>query len=241
MSGRIDGCRVVVALVGATVLLGCMPVTARAVFPGRNGLIAYTNNDHDRDGRSSIVTVRPDGKDRRVIYRSSTGDDTGYGAFGAAWSPQGDRVAFGDVVGAYQQGVFVAAPTGSARRQVSPTTLDATEPSFSPDGASLVFAAASVTEPRAPQELYTARVDGGAPVQITNVASAYAPTWLLNGRIAFRSEGGISTIRADGTDMRRVPLGGRKVRAGPRVTATSCSSGTTTSTSPAPMVGTCGG
>jgi Tol biopolymer transport system component len=197
-----------IGLVSASVLFACLPGNARAVFPGRDGLIAYTDNDHDRDGRSAIVTVRPNGKHRRVIYRSSTGDDTGYGAFGATWSPRGNRVAFEDQVSTYQQGVFVAAPNGSGRRRVSPTTLDASEPSFSPNGTSLVFAAASLAEPHAPQELYTMAVDGGTPAQITSLDSASAPTWLSDGRIAFQSDGSINTIRADGSDMRRVPISG---------------------------------
>ena len=50
--------------------------------------------------------------------------------------------------------------------------------------------------------------DGGAAKQITQLASAYRPTWLSNGRIAFQSNRSLYTIRANGSDMRRVPLSG---------------------------------
>jgi len=196
-------------LVSASVVFAGLPLSARAVFPGRNGRIAYTYNDHDRDGRSSIVTVRSNGRTRRVIYRSSTGDDTGYGAFGATWSPRGDRLAFEDVVGVTdQQAIFIATSNGSHRRQVSPITLDASGPCFSPDGTRLVFSGSTSMAPLSPPELYTMPSDGGAANQITQLASAYRPTWLSNGRIGFQSNRSIYTIRANGSDMRRVPLSG---------------------------------
>ena len=182
-----------------------LPSAAQAVFPGRNGLIAYVNNDHDRSGLSAIVTVQANGHGRRIVHRSATGDDTGYGTFEPAWSPRGDRLAFEDywdpglgMTGSEQ--IYVSDARGSRLRQLTPASLThgAVAPSWSPDGTRLAFSAG---------DIYTIHSDGTRMTQLTHDGSDH-PDWLKTGRIAFQRGGALYTMRPDGSNRQRVALAG---------------------------------
>jgi Tol biopolymer transport system component len=213
------GAAAAVATAGLVAAVGVgigVPPPASALVPGRNGLIAYTDNDVDRDGQSAIMVVRPDGSGRRLIHQSVIGDDTGYGAFGAAWSPRGDRLAFSDYVSdpssdpmgpISEQAVFVGDARGRGLRRLTPAGLSASEPFFAPGGGRLAFSGTSI-EPSGAilTDIYSVAADGTGLVQLTHVGDATADGWLSNGRIAFFRTHGLFTMRADGSDVRRVPL-----------------------------------
>src|SRR5688572_22851931 len=74
-----------------------LPATALTAFPGDNGRIAF---DSDREGVDpdgpgplgpdpDIWTMNPDGSDPLNLTADSRGDD-----FSAAWSPDGEHIAF---------------------------------------------------------------------------------------------------------------------------------------------------
>jgi Tol biopolymer transport system component len=94
-------------------------------WSGAAGRIAFTSN---RDGRLEVYTMRPDGGDERRITR--------LGGFGAAWSPDGKRLAF--VLG---PNIWTIDPDGSNPLRV--TNYDGCtntyEPAWSPDGKTIAF------------------------------------------------------------------------------------------------------
>ncbi len=119
------------------------------VFPqlSRDGKLVFT----EKAKNSSIVTVNPDGSDRRRIFDTDTSglDATMVqrgmaGAFQPSWSPDGQWVAFG--LGEW----FQSRRTGNARimrvrrdgtglEALTDGTIHAGFPSYSADGKEIVF------------------------------------------------------------------------------------------------------
>ena len=99
----------------------------------------------DLPAEARMFVMNADGSDRRVLFESATGS-----ALGPAWSPRGDRIAFGlgdsrralRTTGASQ--IFVIAPDGSGLRRVTPDDeANYHFPDWSPDGTRLVLRVAS--------------------------------------------------------------------------------------------------
>ncbi|MGW1022330.1 TolB family protein [Streptomyces sp. NPDC002577] len=120
------------------------------VFPvlSQQGRLAMTNKQL---GNSSIVTMRPDGSDQKVVF-----DTTGKGldpvlvakglagAFRPAWSPDGEWIAFG-LGGWFQERAEMTAVVarvssdGSAWEVLTDGTTNAGFPSYSADGDRIVY------------------------------------------------------------------------------------------------------
>jgi len=88
---------------------------------------------------------------------------------------------------------------------LTPADLDATFGDISPDGGTLAFV---VTEERERERVFTIPLGGGNPRLLTK-SPASLPRWSPDGKwIAFASDhaydGGISIVRPDGTDERRL-------------------------------------
>jgi Tol biopolymer transport system component len=111
--------------------------------------------------RTRLMTMTPSGAGLAQIGRPEVRD--------YAWSPDGTRIAF------EQNGnLHTASPIGAALVEVSLTGLDRS-PTWSPDGASLAF----VSERDGNAEVYRARADGTAVVNLTADASTdSSPQWL---------------------------------------------------------------
>ncbi|BCL32488.1 PD40 domain-containing protein [Streptomyces aurantiacus] len=120
------------------------------VFPAlsKDGRLAITDKQL---GNSSIVTMRADGSDQRVVFDSTTsGLDPAMvakglaGAFRPAWSHDGKWIAFG--VGGWFQtratssAVLVRVPSdGSSHQVLTDGTVNAGFPSYSQDGNRIVY------------------------------------------------------------------------------------------------------
>jgi TolB protein len=121
---------------------------------------------------------------------------------GTCWNAATNEVAYSADVGPDQ--VFLAAPDGSAARQVTAgTRLGAIEPTISPDGTRLVFES-HVYDSDEPGELWTINADGSDLTRITSGADDRQPAWSPAGdRIVFqRHRGGqwdVWTIAPDGS------------------------------------------
>jgi Tol biopolymer transport system component len=124
-------------------------------------------------------------------------DGTGLTILGAgsdpAWSPQGDRIAFVRAAGGRTH-VFVAKADGTGARQLTEGPDDDRQPSWSPDGAALVFC--SVHDDggdgeRGPahSNLFVVHADGSGLEQLTEGdRNACRPDWARDGFIYFHAD-----------------------------------------------------
>jgi Tol biopolymer transport system component len=190
------------------------------VFPilSRQGIMAFTEK---QTGSSSIVTCRPNGTERRVVFdNTKSGLDPEMvrkglaGAFQPCWSPDGEWLAFG--VGtwfgerSHSKAVVVRVrKDGTGLETLTDGSVHSGFPSFSADGKELVF-----------------RVwgqDGERGLRILNLETQQVrvltreldnlPGWSPDGeRIVFtRKVDGttfqVATIRPDGSDYKELTTG----------------------------------
>ena len=187
------------------------------VFPqlSRDGKLVFT----EKAKNSSIVTVNPDGSDRRRIFDTDTSglDATMVqrgmaGAFQPSWSPDGQWVAFG--LGEW----FQSRRTGNARimrvrrdgtglEALTDGTIHAGFPSYSADGKEIVFRVWG--EKTKDYGLRILNLDNRTTRVLTSEADNL-PGWSPDGgRILFTRRVDtvnfdIFTIRPDGSDLLRL-------------------------------------
>jgi Tol biopolymer transport system component len=157
---------------------------------------------------ANLWTVAPDGTQlRRVTHVSA--QETAPG-----WSPDGARIAYtrAEAVGLSCKGcparVWVADAGGGNAKALTTADPDSSwdnDPSWSPDGTSVLYAHATVSSFG---ELHVVQAAGG-PSRDLHVAGNYA-TWGPS-RIAFVDSGAnpavLWTMAPDGTDKRRIASG----------------------------------
>ena len=139
-------------LVGALVAALGLAAPAQATFPGDNGRIAYTwsrGGEAFESGPSprlvGIVSVRPNGDDRRLV--ATGGTDPSY-------SPDGRRIAF---LREHHR-LWVARAAGERARPVTPSDWLVGEYEWSPGGSRIAFERSFIRS--GGSALYTVRADG---------------------------------------------------------------------------------
>jgi len=189
---------VVLALAASCLsILLASPKEVEASFPGKNGLIAFSN---DLDGDDEIFKMNPDGSNQKQLTHNSTFD------WDPVWSPDGTKVAF------HRYGkIFVKDTTnGQVVRLTDDSGIRSFNPTWSPDGTKIAF---SSTRSGGYAEIYTMNSADGSELQkLTNNPLGGGsqgdgwPTWSPDGtKIAFTSA--LSTheiyvMNADGTNQR---------------------------------------
>lgn len=105
-----------------------------------------------------LLTLRPDGSNVRVVA-------SGIAAAGAAFSPDGRRIAF-----AKDGDVFVMPATGGAARRVVSDRHDSSAPAWSPNGRYLAYSSRDADSGRA--DIFRVTVDSpaGSVVRLTSAA-----------------------------------------------------------------------
>jgi len=165
-----------------------------------------------RDSSGVTMVATMDLATGRVAELTSTSSDA---TAAPAWSPDGKQIVFfrfgekdgGGPVPPRLSAVWMVDADGQNLRQVSPMTLAAQYPEWSPDGARILFESGPVTG--ADQDIYAVRPDGSDVRRLTSDATSTTATWAADGRILFTrgSSGSGSggspgwwTMDADGTN-----------------------------------------
>jgi TolB protein len=173
-----------------------------------------------------IFIANADGSDARRVttgIRSTKAYDTE-----SQWSPDGKRLAFTRVKNGKQAAVFVVAVDGTGLRRVTPWSLDAASPDWSPDGREILFNTYYDYHPGKFANVYSMRPDGSHQTLLTRTrpgVQSFRPAWSPDGtRIVFdrftptgKRSGRIDlfTMSADGSQLRRVTNMPRAVPANP--------------------------
>jgi Tol biopolymer transport system component len=197
----------VVGLVGACTLvtLTTSAAASHAAATERTGTIAFIRQVNDRAFGGGLFVVRPDGSGLRVLTPFSTR------VYWYAWSPDGRLIAYID------QGLslWLVRSDGSGRRLLLPKSrLRSVGLSWSPDGTKIAI---TTTGPEGRPlkgccsrlHLYVIPIGGGPPVPLpAGKHIGYGVSWSPRGDEIYYGNGGIWTIRPDGTGRRQVsPVG----------------------------------
>ncbi|WP_285566608.1 hypothetical protein [Streptomyces sp. RTGN2] len=183
------------------------------VFPAlsKDGRLAITNKQL---GNSSIVTMRPDGSDQKVVFDTATsGLDQVMvqhglaGAFRPTWSHDGKWIAFG--LGGWFQtrattnAVLVRVPSdGSSHQVLTDGTTNAGFPSYSEDGNRIVYRVWGDEKGLRILDLKT-----GATTVLTT-ESDNLPDWSWDGKLILFTRKtsptnfDVCTIKPDGSDLK---------------------------------------
>jgi TolB protein len=170
---------------------------AGATFPGQNGRIAFVQS-------SNVYTMEPDGGDVQQL----TSLPPGSAAHFVGWSPTGRRLVFDLSPPGGSAQLWMMRANGSGQRLLlDDPDYDDLDPSFSPDGASIVFSRCQAT-----CSIYRIAADGGDLPALTpfdpkfvDFQSPYSPdgTTIAFGRFSSDfTSGAIYLMNADGSNVR---------------------------------------
>jgi Tol biopolymer transport system component len=184
-AGRLAGTLVVGSIVLA--LTAGQAPAGRLTFPGTNGKIAFGVS-------GSIVTVDPDGSNRKVVIAASTG----LPAAEPAWSADGTRIVFVATAGP-TPGIWYTTADGATRTRVTQKQNDKS-PTWSPDGTKIAF----VRNDTGFDRLFVVNADGTGETDVTASQSVNIehPDWSPDGtKFAFSNGSRIYTVNADGSNL----------------------------------------
>lgn len=155
---------------------------------------------------SSIWIMNSDGTSHRKATDPAT---TGNIVTPLAWSPEGHRIAFASGL-TDRSNIMLLTPKTGQVKQLTNLPGHASNPTWSPDGTTLVFTVATVDGLTSRSTLYTIHTDGTGLTQITSGdVSDQHPTWSSDGaQIAFvrmtNQRSALLVVNADGTDAHQL-------------------------------------
>ena len=179
---------------------------SQVAFSSDGASLAFIRESEDPSAHTYLATVATmDLASGRVVELRSTGSDA---SAAPGWSPDGTQIVYfraGEKDGGGPNpprldAIWLVDADGNGLRQLSPTTLAAAYPKWSPDGARILFESIDGEQ----QDIYTIRPDGTDVRRLTTDGVSVSATWTPDGRILFVRPGGASpgwwTMNADGTD-----------------------------------------
>jgi Tol biopolymer transport system component len=198
--------RLAAGVMAGLIGVGGVGLAIRALSPGdavpagapAEGLLAFAS---DRGGGWAIYTAPP------ALERDTHPVPGTSGAYGPAWSPDGDRIAY---VGGADADVFTIGVEGADPERLTDDPEADWDPSWSPDGRRIAFASFRDGD----ADLYVMGADGRNVVRLTDGPERdEAPDWSPDGtRIAFQRDGAVyvvDAVDADGSEPREIaPRGG---------------------------------
>ena len=200
--------------------------TAKASTPGRNGRIAFRRYFNAAQTWGAIYTINPNGTGLRQVTHPPKGILTS----NPDWSANGRWIAYGRTRHGSTGcpcGIVLIHPNGTAKQDISdvacPTPDEPLEPdmcrgdllpAWSPDGRFLAVTRFLGPPDNTTVATFVMQSDGTDVTQLTDPGDGFedwAPTWSPDGtRLIYehydlsRNLTAIYTVRADGTDNRRV-------------------------------------
>jgi hypothetical protein len=174
---------------------GCGCASAPAWL--RDGTIEYLSHvGLQADLNGELTRIAPDGLNHQVL----TSDRRFRQSLDV--SPDGTRLAYGYVdLASSRRLIAVSAPDGSGAHDLA----EGQDPTWSPDGTRLAFDRGTPGSRR----IYVMDANGANVVQLTQAAESTQPAWSPDGtKIAYVGNGGIWTMRADGSDAHALGLAG---------------------------------
>jgi len=133
------------------------------------------------------------------------------------WSPDGKRLAFTRVKNGTQAAVFVVNIDGTGLKRLTPWSLDAANPDWSPDGREILFNPYYDPHRGKFSNVYSMRPDGSQKTRLTHAppgVQSFAPAWSPDGTkivfVRFTPVGKNSqrfdllTMSRDGTHLHRI-------------------------------------
>jgi Tol biopolymer transport system component len=187
------------AIVAVVITILAVPVSAQAAFPGTNGSIAFSRNDH-------VWIVQPDGTQVQLGRGTQP-----------AWSPDGTRIAY--MHGPTRRSdIWTMRADGTGKTPVTSGPAADSSPGWSPDGTKILFASRIAWSD--PDDLYTIGSEApyGEPVALTDTPDSEGhPVWSPDGAtIAFSlffctSSGcglAVASMSPDGQDLKLLTEGG---------------------------------
>jgi Tol biopolymer transport system component len=155
---------------------------------------------------SAIWIINSDGTSPR---KATDPSKTGTVFAPLAWAPDGHRIAFASG-SSDRANIMLLTPKTGELRQLTNLRGYATNPTWSPDGTTLVFTVATTDSPTSYSVLYTIHADGTGLTQITNGDEHDGrPTWSPDGsHIAFvrmaNQRSALFVVNADGSNARQL-------------------------------------
>jgi Tol biopolymer transport system component len=158
---------------------------------GRGIVFVRYSTDATGSSGAAVIATMDLATGQVVELRSTLSEATG----GPAWSPDAKQIVFfqfgekdsGGPTPPRLDALWLVDADGKDLHQLSPTTLAAAYPRWSPDGSRIVFESPAGDQ----QDIYTIRPDGTDVRRLTTDGASTSATWTPDGRILFaRASGG---------------------------------------------------
>jgi Tol biopolymer transport system component len=148
-------------------------------------------------GMSGISIMNADGSGLRRLPQTDGGEYP-------SWSPDGMRIAFNSNLSGEAK-IFIADVDGSRVVDLSGVG-EGGQVAWSPDGRSILFASHR-DHPDNYRDVYVMHPDGSGVERLTHTG-AETPAWSPDGRYIVFSAGALFVMRADGSGVTSLPVGG---------------------------------
>ena len=134
----------------------------------------------------------------------------------ASWSPDGNQLVIAHVTPETESDIhdlYVVSVRDGRARRLTPKSVRAEDPNWSPDGKTILFRTAPPGENTPGGELYTIHPDGSGTKQLTRspdstymASAAYSPDgkWIVFAKGVDGNEPDLYVMKADGSAERRI-------------------------------------
>ncbi|MGZ8688582.1 MAG: TolB family protein [Gaiellaceae bacterium] len=191
-------------------------------FSPDGSLIAFNRGwgevdpEKDQIQFSEVYLMDARGRHPRRLTRITAGKPYSGDVGAASWSPDGKQVVVAHrtpVTGSDLHDLDVVTVPGGRARHLTPKSVRAEDPNWSPDGKTILFRTVPPGEDAPGGELYTISPDGSGMKQLTRsedgtlmLSAAYSPdgNWIVFSKSVDGNEPDLYIMNADGSDVRRV-------------------------------------